>query len=181
MIGRLRGTVVHRGGDYVLFEVGAVAYRLEIPAVSVAQFGGEMTLYTHEVVRDDAHELFAFLTLEALELFWKLIGISGVGPRSAQKIVFADHVGVVRAHIMKGNIAFLTHIHGVGTKTAQKIILELKGVLMDAPAGPVVDVDALDALLGLGYKRADAVRALEGLSGSAEEQVRAALKQLARQ
>jgi Holliday junction DNA helicase RuvA len=139
-----------------------------------------MTLYTHEVHREDAHELFAFLSLDALELFWKLIGISGVGPRSAQKIVFADEVGLVRAHIMRGNVAFLTHIHGVGTKTAQKIILELKGVLTEAPAGPVVDVDALEALLGLGYRRTEALKALEGLAGDSEEQVRAALKILSR-
>jgi Holliday junction DNA helicase RuvA len=100
------------------------------------------------------------LSLEALALFWKLIAISGVGPRVGQKIAFAGAVGDVKAAIMAGKVEFLTDIPGIGTKTAQKIILELKGALAGEPASSV-DPDALEALLGFGYTRKQAEEALK--------------------
>ncbi len=181
MIVKLQGTVSHRGKDYVIFDVGAVGYRLVVPEFAVCEWHGEMAVFCHEVSRDDAHEIFGFLSLDALELFWKLIAISGVGPRSAQKIVFSGEERKVRGKIMEGNLAFLQSVPGIGKKTAQKIILELKGALgEDEGALEVADEDALHALVGLGYKRKEAMDILKGLEGSTEEKIKSALKSLSR-
>jgi len=186
MIAKLKGDISYRGKDFVVMDVGSIGYRMVIPEFAVLKFEGEMTVYTHEVQREDAHELFGFLDMNALELFWKLIGISGVGPRSAQKIVFSGAGNEVREKIMEGNLAFLQSIPGVGKKTAQKIILELRGVL--AEEGPEardrgpgeIDEEAVEALLGLGYKRKEAERLLDGVEGTTEEKIKSALKSLAR-
>ena len=104
-----------------------------------------------------------------------------MGPKVAQKVVFAAPVEEVKDHIMKGNLAFLSGIPGIGKKTAQKIILELKGVLTEEGESMLPsDRDAVEALVGLGYSRRQAEEACSGLEGSMEEQVRAALKTLAR-
>lgn len=181
MIVKLQGEISHRGKDFIFLDVGPVGYRLVIPEFAVPNFQGSMTLYCHEIHRDDAHELFGFQDIDALELFWKLVAISGVGPRSAQKIVFAGSGMEVRGKIMDGNLAFLQSVPGIGKKTAQKIILELKGVLAEAEDAPSsMDEDALEALVGLGYKRREALRVLEGLEGDTDEKIKAALKALAR-
>lgn len=179
MIVKLTGSVSARGASFIIFDVGSVGYRLEVPLSAVGKFSGEMTVFTHEVHREDAHEMFAFLSQAALELFWKLISISGVGPKIAQKIVFSDEVSSVRGRIMKGDLAFLTSISGVGMKTAQKIVLELKGVLLDDTTPSGVDADALEALVGLGYTRRDAQAVLERVEAeTTEERIRLALRLL---
>ena len=181
MIIKLQGVISHRGKDYVIFDVGAVGYRLVIPEFAMLQLHGTMSLFCHEVHRDDAHEIFGFLSLDALELFWKLISVSGVGPRSAQKIVFAGEGAEVRGKIMEGDLVFLQSVPGIGRKTAQKIVLELKGVLTeDENTRTGGDEDALQALVGLGYKRKEALEILKGLEGSTEEKIKSALKSLAR-
>jgi Holliday junction DNA helicase RuvA len=152
-----------------------------LPEDAAHGLSGEVTVFTHEVIRESERELFGFLSLSSLELFWKLINISGVGPKSAQKIVFAGSVDEVKGNIMKGNLSFLTDIPGIGTKTAQKIILELKGALAEEPSVAAFDADAIEALVGLGYSRKQAEDALSGLEAeTTEERIRAALKSLSR-
>ena len=191
MIVKLKGTVSYWGKDFIFLDVGAIGYKLVVPDFAVPKFSGgagpgsagqeEITLYTHEINRDDAHELFGFSDIDALELFWKLISISGVGPRGAQKIVFAGTGSEVREKIMDGDLGFLQSVPGIGKKTAQKIILELKGVLAETDEPMTnVDEDAVEALIGLGYKRKEAVRVIEGLEGSTEEKIKKALKAIAR-
>lgn len=181
MIMTLSGTVTLRGEQFVVVENGGIGYKVSLPEGAPASLQGDVALYTHEVIREDGRELFGFLSLEALELFWKLLNVSGVGPRSAQKIVFAADVGKVRESIMKGDVAFLTHVQGIGNKTAQKIILELKGALVDLPVASVADADAVEALVGLGYQRRQAVDVLSGIEGAnTEDRIRAALKILSR-
>ncbi|KKR86488.1 MAG: Holliday junction ATP-dependent DNA helicase RuvA [Candidatus Uhrbacteria bacterium GW2011_GWF2_41_16] len=177
----LSGTLLHHGIGYVIVLVHGVGYKVFLPEDAAHELSGEVTLYTHEVIRDDQRELFGFLSLPALELFWKLINVSGVGPRSAQKIVFARPVEEVKTNIMGGNLAFLMDIPGIGKKTAQKIILELKGVLAEEPSVSLFDQDALQALLGLGYTRRQAEEALSTVQGdTTEARVRLALKCLSR-
>ena len=181
MIITISGTVAHRGKNFVIISCQGIGYKVIWPENAVAILSGAVTLYTHEVQREDGRELFGFLTMAALELFWKLLEVSGVGPRNAQKIIFAAPVEEVRANIMKGNLAFFTEISGVGTKRAQKIILELKGVLVDGDSGTSVDRDAVEALIGLGYQRRQAEEALRGIEGeSTEDRIRSALKVLSR-
>lgn len=177
----LSGSVVHHGVGYVVVTVRDLGYKVILPEDAGHGLSGPVTLYAHEVIRDNQRELFGFLTMEALELFWKLITISGVGPRSAQKIVFARPVNEVKGSIMKGDLVFLTDLPGIGKKTAQKIILELKGVLTEDTPVPAVNREALDALISLGYARRQAEEALSGLEvETTEERIRMALKFLSR-
>ncbi|MFA6131947.1 MAG: Holliday junction branch migration protein RuvA [Patescibacteria group bacterium] len=182
MITSLRGKIEYHGIGFVILEVGGVGYKVNLPEDRAHELSGEVLLYTHEVQREDQHELFGFLSMEALNLFWKLTSVSGVGPKVGQKIVFANTVENVKEKIMKGDIAFLTDIPGVGKKTAQKIILEMKGVLVEDTGRPVgFDADAVEGLVGLGYARRQAEDVLSGLEGSTtEDRIRAALKILSR-
>lgn len=182
MITTLHGKIEYHGIGFVVVEVGGVGYKVNLPEDRVHELTGEVLVYIHEVQREDQHELFGFLSMEALHLFWKLTNVSGVGPKVGQKIVFASSVEKVKEKIMKGDIAFLTDIHGVGKKTAQKIILELKGVLVEDIGRPVgFDNDAVEGLVGLGYPRRQAEDVLAGLEGeTTEDRIRAALKILSR-
>jgi len=180
MLIKINGTIDYVGDGFLVLEQGGLGYKVILPEGSILGASGQMTLYTHEVIRDDSRELFGFFSMEALTLFWKLVSISGVGSRIAQKIVFSSSVEEVKGKIMGGDLGFLMSIPGIGKKTAQKIILELKGVLTEEPLESV-DTESMDALIGLGYSRRQAQGALSGILGSStEERVRAALKTLAK-
>ncbi|HCU32048.1 MAG: Holliday junction ATP-dependent DNA helicase RuvA [Candidatus Uhrbacteria bacterium GW2011_GWE2_45_35] len=182
MITSLRGKIEYHGVGFVVVEVAGVGYKVNLPEDRAHELSGELLLFIHEVQRDDQHELFGFLSMEALGLFWKLTNVSGVGPKVGQKIVFANSVEKVKEKIMKGDLLFLIDIPGVGKKTAQKIILELKGSLVDDQTRPVgLDIDAVEALVGLGYSRRQAEDALVGLEAeTTEDFIRAGLKVLSR-
>jgi holliday junction DNA helicase RuvA len=181
MIISLTGTVTHHGRGYVIVEQAGVGYKVILPEPHEHTLSGEVCLYTHELIRDSDRDLFGFLSLEALELFWKLIQVSGVGPKSAQKIVFASSIETIHARILEGEVAFLKNVPGVGTKTAQKIILELRGVLSQDTVATSSDRDAVEALVGLGYVRRDAEQIIVSIEAdSTEERIRLALKALAR-
>ncbi|OGL95401.1 Holliday junction DNA helicase RuvA [Candidatus Uhrbacteria bacterium RIFOXYB12_FULL_58_10] len=182
MIAKVTGQVIHHGVGFVIVDCGDLGYKVALPEdVAHGQTGG-VTFFTHEAIRDDQRELFGFLTVDALELFWRLTSVSGVGPRSGQKIVFAAPVARVKENIMKGNVAFLTNVPGIGKKTAQKIILELKGTLAEEPSSSAsVDADALEALVGLGYQRKQAEDVLAMIDAdSSEERVTKALRMMGR-
>ncbi|MBU0531827.1 MAG: Holliday junction branch migration protein RuvA [Candidatus Uhrbacteria bacterium] len=179
MITTLSGTIIFKSESYVVIEVAGVGYKVTLTPHQVSGLNGEVTMYTHEAIRETEHELFGFFSMNALELFWKLIAVSGVGPKVGQKIVSSDEVDNVKAKIMAGDLSFLTNIPGVGTKTAQKIILELKGALADDNMLPAVDQDAVDALTGLGISKKEAQEVLTQVEAdSTDERIRAALKQL---
>lgn len=173
----LLGEVLYHGVGFVIVVNGGVGYKVILPEDAAHGLHGVVTVYTHEVMRENERELFGFLSIGALELFWKLIGVSGVGPRTAQKIIFAHEIEKVKERIMAGDLAFLTSVPGIGKKTAQKIILELKGVLAQEPESAVFDTDAVDALVGLGYARKDAEKMLSSVEGqTTEERIRLALR-----
>lgn len=181
MIVSLKGIITYHGLGFVIVENTGVGYKVLLPEDRAHGLSGEVLLYTHEVVRESERELFGFDSVGALELFWKLINVSGVGPKSAQKVVFAGEVERVKERIMAADLSFLTSVPGIGKKTAQKIILELKGVLAQEPEGADVDEDALEALVSLGYARRHAEQALTGLrEDTTEGKIKAALKILGR-
>ncbi len=181
MIVSLFGTVTHHGIGFVIVENAGVGYKVQVPEDQAHGLRGEVHLFTHEVIRESERELFGFLSVEALELFWKLVSVSGVGPKSGQKIVFAQDTEKVKERIMAGDVSFLTNVPGIGKKTAQKIILELKGALAQEPEVNVFDEDAIEALVALGYARRQAEQAMSGLEEETTEgRIRAALKVLGR-
>ncbi len=177
MMAYLQGEVLYHGDGYLIIKHGGIGYRVSLPESATHDFRGEVEVYLHEVIRDNERELFGFSSVDQLELFWKLIAISGVGPKIAQKIVFSHSVDQVRSTIMKGDLSALTNVSGVGKKTAQKIVLELKGVLADDEPVESFDTDAVDALVGLGYKKRDAEAAIAAAQGdTTDERIRSALR-----
>lgn len=181
MMAYLEGKVLYHGVGYVIVENGGIGFKITIPESAAHEIQELATLYLHETQREDGRELFGFLVVAQLELFWKLISVSGVGPKSAQKIVYSDAVDRVKAKIMNGDLAALTDVPGIGKKTAQKIVLELKGALVEEPGLSALDGDTIEALVGLGYSRRDAEAALSGVEGEdTEARIRVALKRLSR-
>ena len=185
MIGSLRGTVVGVNPTSLLLEVGGIGYRVVVaPSVlSVTKNGDALFLFIHEHIREDMDELYGFLNGEDLALFEQLLTISGVGPKVAMTILSVGSADTVRRAIMAGDLDTLTSVPGVGKKTAQKIVLELKGQIVDVSQMPKEDQEVMQALQSLGYPAALARDAIKNLTGDVTEvsaRVREALKMLAK-
>jgi Holliday junction DNA helicase RuvA len=187
MIGRLSGKLAAKNPPQVLVEVGGVAYELDVPMstfFALPATGDAVTLHTHLLVREDAHVLYGFGTLEERVAFRQLIRISGVGARTALAVLSGLSVAELAQAVALQEAGRLTKIPGIGKKTAERLLLELKGKLADAVAKPVAgsSSDILNALLGLGYSEKEAFAALKGLpSGVAvADGIRQALKALAK-
>ncbi len=161
-----------------------VGYRIFVPAPTLEciHVGDDREFYTHEHVREDARDLYGFETPAEFGLFLKLIKVSGVGPKMALNIMSlgADKVGDA---ITRGDVTVLSSLSGVGAKTAQKIILDLKGTLAELVTVSSGDIDLLDALKSLGYSQREAQDALSKIAPTekTDDRLRAALKLLGRQ
>jgi Holliday junction DNA helicase RuvA len=201
MIGRLRGKLVEKHAPELLVDVAGVGYEVLAPMTTFYRLGAvgdDITLHTHQVVREDAHQLFGFATREERSLFRELIKVNGVGPKLALAILSGIEADVFVRCVQDGDVSTLVRIPGVGKKTAERLVVEMRDRLKalgevevkggrsafvaGAPATPVQD--AQSALEALGYKGADAAKAVaavnkeEGLSS--EELIRRALRSLAR-
>jgi holliday junction DNA helicase RuvA len=184
VISRLRGTVVSNTAAGLVVDVGGVGYLVAATPRVEARVGHETTVETHLHIRADVLQLYGFATADERELFELLLGVTGVGPKVALGIVSGSTPAELRRAIVRDDTARFEAIPGIGRKTAQRVIMELKDKL-----GPVAAADvpgdgsllARSALVELGWSMLDAERALatvdEGLP--VEEQVRAALRQAA--
>lgn len=189
MIGTLRGPVTHIGLDYVVIELGGVGYRVVVSPALLGRMRPEHDahLFIHHLVRDDQQALFGFGSAEELAFFELLMTVSGVGPRLAQAITAAHPVTKLQLAIVTDDVDVLTSVSGVGRKTAQRVILELKekihaAGIAAAPGGPS-DSDVVAALESLGYTATEARRAagaVAGTEGGLDARIRAALQELAR-
>ncbi len=187
MIGRLTGKLVSKNPPQVLLDVTGVGYEIDVPMstfFNLPATGDSVTLHTHLVVREDAHVLYGFATLEERAAFRKLIRISGVGARTALSVLSGLSVAELAQAVAMQESARLTRVPGIGKKTAERLLLELKGKIAEPQAKAVAGIasDVLNALLGLGYSEKEALAAIKGLpSGLAvTEGIRAALKALAK-
>jgi len=146
--------------------------------------GEAVSLYTHLVVREDAHTLYGFATLDERAAFRQLIRISGIGARTALSVLSGLSVGELANAVTMQDAAALTRIPGIGKKTAERLLLELKGKLAEtaAPAGARAASDVVNALVALGYSDKEAAAAVKGVSPGmpVAEAIRAALKALAK-
>ncbi|MEX2515953.1 MAG: Holliday junction branch migration protein RuvA [Gammaproteobacteria bacterium] len=195
MIGRISGTLLEKQPPQLLVDVGGIAYELEAPMTTfytLPEIGATVTLHTHLVVREDAHLLFAFGSERERLLFRTLLKVNGVGARLALAILSSVESDDFVRVIHDGNIAQLTHIPGVGKKTAERLIIEMRDRLKDwETTTPLVSSttasndktdasnDAISALIALGYKPQEAskyVHAVAADNMSSEELIRAALK-----
>jgi len=189
MIGSLRGPVTHIGLDYVVIEIGGVGYRVYVSAAQLVRLRPEREahFFIHHLVREDQQALFGFGSAEELAFFELLMTVSGVGPRLALAITAAHPVTKLQIGIVTDDVDLLTSVSGVGRKTAQRIILELKekihaAGIAAAPGGPA-DSDVVAALESLGYTASEARRAagaVAGTEGGLDARIRAALQELAR-
>lgn len=183
MIGSLRGEIIEIGASWILLEVGGVGYRVQTPSslLALLKQGQKQFVYIHEQLREDTHELYGFLSSQDLGLFTKLLSVSGVGPKVAMTLLSMGSADTVQRAVMSGDLVSLTSLPGVGKKTAQKIILELKGQLVEEEQIPSVDRDVADALLGMGYSAVqvrDALRQISSDVSDPSERIRAALRVL---
>jgi holliday junction DNA helicase RuvA len=184
MIARLRGRVAGRAGPSLVVDVNGVGYLVHATPSVHALGDGEITVEVHTIVREDALQLYGFASGEERELFELLLGVNGVGPKVALAIVSGSTPAELRRAIARDDVKRFQAIQGVGLKTAQRVVLELReklsvadAVAADGPGG----LTARDALVELGWSLVDAERALADVDAdlTVEEQVRSALRQAA--
>jgi Holliday junction DNA helicase RuvA len=209
MIASLRGTLLERGDGFAVIEAGGVGYQVQVSTatlVSLPAVGDEVRLHTRHIVREDAQLLFGFKERDELRLFDLLIGVNGVGPRIAIAVLSGLAPAQFARAVRDENIAMITAVNGVGRKTAERLVVELRDKLaflpMSAPSAPVAPGargrkqtrvlekserydDAVAALVTLGYSAAqasDAVRRVseDAADATAEVLVKRALAVLAR-
>ncbi|ALZ85348.1 Holliday junction branch migration protein RuvA [Pseudomonas oryzihabitans] len=197
MIGRLRGTLAEKQPPHLLLDVGGVGYEVEVPMTTLYRLpaqGEVVTLHTHLVVREDAHLLYGFGEKRERELFRELIRLNGVGPKLALALMSSLEVDELVRCVQAQDTAALVKVPGVGKKTAERLLVELKDRFKaweNLPAiAPLVlpnqatvaasaEADAVSALVSLGFKPQEASRAVAAVEGedlSSEELIRRALK-----
>lgn len=191
MIGRLHGKLIEKTPPQVLVDVDGVGYEVDVPMstfCSLPAEGSEITLLTHFIVREDAQLLYGFATAAERQTFRALIRISGVGPRIALAVLSGMSTQDLADAVEQGNATLLTRVPGIGKKTADRLVLELKGKLAGnafAPAGgaaSAAQADILSALMALGYSEREAQASVRALPAevTVSEGIRLALKALAR-
>ena len=199
MIGRIRGLLIEKKPPFILLDVQGIGYELEAPLTTfyrLPELNTELSLYTHLLVREDGHLLFGFLTEDERRLFRALLKANGVGARLALTILSGTGADEFASCIHTADIARLTQVPGVGKKTAERLIIEMRDRLADwatlpstfsadnrAASIPDAVADAISGLIALGYKPQEASRQVhaidtEGLTSEAI--IRAALKALAK-
>lgn len=195
MIYSLRGTLIYSDISSAVVECGGVGYRCTVTAKTAAmlpQLGEEAALYTYMAVREDSIDLYGFIDIEELEFFRKIISVNGIGPKIGINVLSDFTPEQLAACIISGDTKTLSKANGLGIKTAQRLVLELKdkfkGITVasnDAPSGVVtaaasagVAGEAIEALISIGFTQPEAVRAVSSLdqSLSVEEMIKEALK-----
>lgn len=191
MIGRLHGKLIEKNPPQVLIDVGGVGYEVDVPMstfCNLPDLGGDVTLFTHLVVREDAERLYGFATKAEQTAFRTLIRVSGVGPRIALAVLSGMTADQLASAIESGETGLLTRVPGIGKKTAERLILELKGKLsggtLSVPAGAPgsARADIAAALIALGYSDREAQAAAKRVpeDTGVSEGIRLALKSLSR-
>ncbi|MDR2209450.1 MAG: Holliday junction branch migration protein RuvA [Azoarcus sp.] len=194
MIGRISGILLEKKPPQILVEAGGIGYELDVPMSTFCDLpacGEKVQLHTHFVVREDGHFLYGFATDEERAVFRQLIKISGIGARTALSALSSLSVDELTQAVVLQETTRLMTIPGIGKKTAERLLLELRGKLGTVPGAPRQAphadasasgnrVDILNALLGLGYSEREALAAMKGLTDTIDiaEGIRMALKQL---
>src|SRR5258706_10683930 len=190
MIGRLTGVLAEKSPPQLLVDVNGIGYEVDVPMstfYNLPALGERVTLLTHFVVREDAQVLFGFLTHDERATFRQLVKISGVGPRTALSILSGLSVNELAQAVSLQETGRLIKVPGIGKKTAERLLLELKGKLGDALTAPAAlanssQADILQALVALGYSDREAAATLKTLppEASLSDGIKLALKALAR-
>lgn len=191
MIGRIKGYLVEKTPPFILLDAQGVGYEIEVPMTTffnLPEVGSEITLLTHLVVREDAHLLFGFATPTERQMFRQLIKINGIGAKVALSILSSIESNELANAIKTDDTNILIKIPGIGKKTAERLVLELKDKLKDLDVTKsskilVTNIDDIEnALISLGYSNRDAAIAIKSLPDniSINDGIRQALKSLAK-
>jgi Holliday junction DNA helicase RuvA len=191
MIASLQGVIDAISKDSMIINVNGIGFKLSVPTSVLSELGvvgREIKLYTHMHVREDDLSLYGFGSLDELRLFETLISVSGLGPKTAMGMLSAMSADQLAMAIASGSVEMLTTIPGIGKKTADRLILELKdkvgGVMISTPAGRVAqeNADVVTALVSLGYTAQETARAVNALPTGQklklEEKIKLALQYL---
>ncbi len=190
MISLLRGPIIETGNRFVVIDIHNIGYKVYVTdnTLHALKIGSEITLWTYLVVREDALDLYGFPSPQEKSFFELLISISGIGPKSALNILSLVSIETLSSSIRSGSVAHLVKVSGIGRKTAEKILLELKDKLGGIGSGGEMssdmssDMDAIEALRALGYNADEAREALKKIDPKITDtgkKVKAALKSLA--
>lgn len=189
MIAYLKGKLLKKTFTHLLLEVSGVGYLVSVSEPLIADFnvGDEIELYTHQHVREDALELYGFKDYAALELFKLLISVSGVGPKTALAVFSVAAIDDIKEAIIRGDVGLLTKVSGIGKRSAERIVLDLKeklgGIYGTAFSSDISSADELDALMALGYSLPVARQALQTVDKNIIDsagKIREALRYLAK-
>ena len=189
MIGKLIGVFGGTTPDgSALIEVGGVGYAVHVPLFTLTTLraaADEVSLFIHTAVREDAIDLYGFVTEEELIFFKQLMSVSGIGPKTAVGILNVADVGSLKRSISQGDASALTKVFGIGKKSAERIVVELRDKVSLESAGPPApgsDGEVIDALLSLGYRAEESRHALKEIGhagkGGVNDRITAALKYL---
>ncbi len=188
MIAHLTGTVFAKRDHSIILSVGGVGYKVYCTqtVLDTTDLGEELGLFTHHVIREDALDLYGFFTEDEYDVFILLIGVNGIGPRSALGILNLESIEKLLGAIAHGDVGYLTKVSGVGKKSAEKIVLELKDKVKNFDTATFTssrreEEDVLEALRTLGYRSDEAREALRKIPSDITEQgelIKEALKLL---
>lgn len=161
MIGKLKGQVIHKDEKSLVIDVSGVGYKVFTTLFNLQSLGklDEVKLWTHLSVKETSLDLYGFKEKEELDIFELLISVTGIGPKSALGILNISSSDSLKKGIVDGDITYLTKVSGIGKKTAEKIVLELKdkfGVMGESDSSNKEDVDVMEALRSLGYSKEEA-------------------------
>lgn len=186
MIGYLKGKIIERGADRAIIEVGGVGYDVSLPG-NLKISGDEVELYIHTHVREDILALYGFEGREELNFFRSLLSVSGIGPKVALAIVGSAPIQQLKDSISKGDPSLLSAVSGVGKKTAEKAVVELKGKMgFVGSAGEIFVEEAdevVEALASLGFKKEEVLSGLKMVPGEiteSDEKIKWLIKNLGR-
>lgn len=191
MISYLKGKIEHKNNNFIILNVGNVGYKVYLNGKLQQKFilNAEIEVFTHQHIKEDALDLYGFENLDTLSFFELLLSISGIGPKSALNAIDTASIGEFRQCIANGDSSIFTQVSGIGKKTAEKIIIELRDKIntisfssdeSEIETG-ITNNDEIDALQALGYSMSQAREALQNVDKDIEDsgaRIREALKQL---
>jgi Holliday junction DNA helicase RuvA len=193
MIAYLKRKIIAKSGNYIILETAGIGYQVYAGENFLAELnkGSETEVYTHHHVREEMSDLYGFRNLDELQLFELLISVSGVGPKSALAVISLASISDIKEAIIRGDANLLTKVSGIGKKTAERLVLELKNKVARTFSGDILaggrlgsgSSDELDALMSLGYSLSEAREALNSVEASITSsagRVKAALKTMAK-
>ncbi len=183
MIGSIKGKIILKTDKFLIVETGGVGYKISVSPDTLSKLkktNEEVFLWIHTHVREDILDLYGFLDRQELDFFEMLINVSGIGPKGALSILGVASIETLKKAIGTGDTAYLTKISGIGRKTAEKIVIELRDKMGEEKTGSSLqgELDALEALKSLGYSQNEAREALKKVSPEANTniKIREALK-----